>query len=99
MSLEPSRRPFREGSTTRPGETTIAAGDQAEAVTRLKHERPGGYLLAHGGTRFARSLVSDRAGADVSDRGGGVRAEVRTREREARRGHGPVSDSTCPTPK
>ena len=38
-------------------ETTIAAGDLAEAVTRLKQERPGGYLLAHGGVRFARSLV------------------------------------------
>ena len=39
------------------GETTIAAGDLAEAVTRLKRERSGGYLLAHGGARFARSLV------------------------------------------
>jgi dihydrofolate reductase len=39
------------------GETTIAAGDLAEAVTRLKQERRDGYLLAHGGTRFARSLV------------------------------------------
>jgi dihydrofolate reductase len=37
--------------------TTIAAGDLAGAVTRLKRERPDGYLLAHGGTRFARSLV------------------------------------------
>ena len=39
------------------GETTIAAGDLAEAVTRLKQERSDGYLLAHGGPRFARSLV------------------------------------------
>ena len=39
------------------GETTIAAGELAEAVTRLKRERSGGYLLAHGGVRFARSLV------------------------------------------
>ena len=39
------------------GETTIAAGDLAESVTRLKRERSGGYLLAHGGVRFARSLV------------------------------------------
>jgi dihydrofolate reductase len=39
------------------GETTIAAGDLAAAVTRLKRERSGGYLLAHGGVRFARSLV------------------------------------------
>jgi dihydrofolate reductase len=38
-------------------ETTIATGDLSEAVTRLKQERSGGYLLAHGGTRFARSLV------------------------------------------
>jgi dihydrofolate reductase len=39
------------------GETEIAAGDLAEAVTRLKQERSDGYLLAHGGVRFARSLV------------------------------------------
>jgi dihydrofolate reductase len=39
------------------GETTIAAGDLAESITRLKQERSGGYLLAHGGARFARSLV------------------------------------------
>jgi dihydrofolate reductase len=39
------------------GETTVAAGDLAEAITRLKQERSGGYLLAHGGVRFARSLV------------------------------------------
>jgi dihydrofolate reductase len=38
-------------------ETTIAAGDLAEAITRLKQERSHGYLLAHGGARFARSLV------------------------------------------
>jgi len=37
--------------------TTIVAGDLAEAITRLKREHSGGYLLAHGGTRFARSLV------------------------------------------
>ena len=37
--------------------TEIAAGDLTEAVWRLKHERSGGYLLAQGGTRFARSLV------------------------------------------
>ena len=39
------------------GETTIATGDLAESVTRLKRDRSDGYLLAHGGTRFARSLV------------------------------------------
>jgi dihydrofolate reductase len=38
-------------------ETTVAAGDLAEAITRLKQERPDGYLLAQGGARFARSLV------------------------------------------
>ncbi len=36
------------------GDTTIVAGDLAEAVTRLKRERSDGYLLAHGGARFAR---------------------------------------------
>ena len=39
------------------GETTIATGDLVDAVTRLKQERLGGYLLAQGGVRFARSLV------------------------------------------
>ena len=39
------------------GETEIATGDLAKAVIRLKRERAGGYLLAHGGIRFARSLV------------------------------------------
>ena len=40
------------------GETTIATGDLADAVTRLKQERSEGYLLAQGGARFARSLVA-----------------------------------------
>ena len=39
------------------GPTTIARGDLAAAVTRLKQERPDGYLLAQGGVRFASSLV------------------------------------------
>jgi dihydrofolate reductase len=40
------------------GETEIAAGDLAEAITRLKQEHSSdGYLLAQGGTQFARSLV------------------------------------------
>ncbi len=40
------------------GETEIATGDLSEAITRLKQERAsGGYLLAQGGTRFARSLI------------------------------------------
>jgi dihydrofolate reductase len=38
-------------------ETTIATGDLAQAITRLKQEHGDGYLLAQGGTRFARSLV------------------------------------------
>jgi dihydrofolate reductase len=38
-------------------ETTIATGDLADAITRVKQEHSGGYLLAHGGARFARSLV------------------------------------------
>ena len=33
------------------GETTIATGDLADAITRLKQERSDGYLLAHGGVR------------------------------------------------
>src|SRR5262249_34119844 len=40
------------------GETRIVAGDLAEGIAKLKAERVGGYLLAHGGARFARSLVS-----------------------------------------
>ena len=39
------------------GPTTIARGDLATTVTRLKRQRPDGYLLAQGGVRFARSLV------------------------------------------
>ena len=39
------------------GETTIATGDLADAVARLKRDRADGYLLALGGVRFARSLV------------------------------------------
>ena len=39
-------------------ETTIVTGGLVEAVTRLKQERTDGYLLAHGGARFARSLVA-----------------------------------------
>ncbi len=38
-------------------ETTIATGDLADTVARLKQERSGGYLLAQGGVRFARSLI------------------------------------------
>jgi dihydrofolate reductase len=40
------------------GETTIASGNLADAVARLKQERSDGYLLAQGGVRFARSLVA-----------------------------------------
>jgi dihydrofolate reductase len=39
------------------GETTIATGDLADAVARLKRDHADGYLLALGGVRFARSLV------------------------------------------
>jgi dihydrofolate reductase len=39
------------------GPATIARGDLAAAVTRLKQECPDGYLLAQGGVRFARSLA------------------------------------------
>ena len=39
------------------GPATIVRGDLAAAVTRLKEERPDGYLLTQGGVRFVRSLV------------------------------------------
>ncbi|MFC5182759.1 dihydrofolate reductase family protein [Actinomadura harenae] len=39
-------------------ETTIVPGDLTEAITHLKKEEEDGYLLAHGGVRFARSLVA-----------------------------------------
>ena len=37
-------------------ETQVIAGDLAENIARLKHERRG-ELLAHGGLRFAQSLI------------------------------------------
>jgi dihydrofolate reductase len=36
---------------------TVARGDLAEEVLRLK-EQPGNFILAHGGARFAQSLVA-----------------------------------------
>jgi dihydrofolate reductase len=38
-------------------EPTVARGDIAEEILRLK-EQPGKYILAHGGARFAQSLVA-----------------------------------------
>lgn len=38
-------------------EPTVARGDLAEEILRLK-EQPGNFILAHGGARFARSLVA-----------------------------------------
>lgn len=38
-------------------EPTVARGDLAEEVLRLK-EQPGNFVLAHGGARFAQSLVA-----------------------------------------
>jgi dihydrofolate reductase len=38
-------------------EPTVARGDLAEEVVRLK-EQPGNFVLAHGGAGFARSLVA-----------------------------------------
>jgi dihydrofolate reductase len=38
-------------------EPTVARGDFAEEVLRLK-EQPGRYILAHGGARFAQSLIA-----------------------------------------
>ena len=46
-------------------ETTIATGDLAEAVTRLKQERSDGYLLAQGGVRVHESCTSWYLGANV----------------------------------
>jgi dihydrofolate reductase len=36
---------------------TVASGDLAEEVVRLK-EQPGNFILVHGGARFAQSLVA-----------------------------------------
>jgi dihydrofolate reductase len=36
---------------------TVASGDLVEEVLRLK-EQPGNYILAHGGARFAQSLIA-----------------------------------------
>jgi len=38
-------------------EPTVARGDLAEEILRLK-QQPGKFILAHGGARFARSLVA-----------------------------------------
>lgn len=38
-------------------EPAVACGDLAEEILRLK-EQPGNFILAHGGARFARSLVA-----------------------------------------
>jgi dihydrofolate reductase len=38
-------------------EPTVARGDLAEEVLRLK-EQPGNFILAHGGAQFAQSLVA-----------------------------------------
>jgi len=38
-------------------QTRIASGDTAQEIARLKAE-PGGEIIAHGGTKFVRSLVS-----------------------------------------
>jgi len=37
-------------------ESRIASGDTADEIAKLKAE-PGGEILAHGGTRFVRSLI------------------------------------------
>ena len=38
-------------------EPTVARGDLTEEILRLK-QRPGNFILAHGGAEFARSLVA-----------------------------------------
>ena len=47
-------------------ETTIASGDLAEAITRLKQERSAGYLLAH---VFAAGVNVDSLDASKCDPG------------------------------
>ena len=42
------------------GDTRIVSGDLAKEIARLKQE-PGRDLLAHGGVRFAQSLVRTRS--------------------------------------
>jgi dihydrofolate reductase len=37
----------------------IASGDTAQELAKLKQE-PGGEIIAHGGTKFARSLIQQR---------------------------------------
>ena len=44
-------------TSTEWGPTTIATGDLADTITRLKQEHADGYLLALGGPRFVRSLI------------------------------------------
>ena len=46
-------RTLRSASWT---QSRIASGDTAGEIARLKAE-PGGEILAHGGVRFARSLI------------------------------------------
>lgn len=38
-------------------EPTVASGDLAQEILRLK-QQPGNFILAHGGARFAQSLVA-----------------------------------------
>lgn len=38
------------------GDTTFLVGDLVTELTRLKEQRQDGYLLVHGGARFARAL-------------------------------------------
>ena len=54
---DPQGRVLRLARVRRLGRDDDRPGDLAAAVTRLKQERPDGYLLAQGGARFARSLV------------------------------------------
>ena len=46
------------------GETEIAAGDLADAIRRLKRERPDGYLLAQGGIHDHAAVQNDRLCCD-----------------------------------
>ena len=58
-----ARNAQRQGATPRAAvlqswaEPTVARGDLAEEVLQLK-KQPGKFILAHGGTQFAQSLVA-----------------------------------------
>jgi len=55
---DPEGRLLQLADQRRVGETRIVAGDLAAGIARLKQEPADGYLRAHGGARFVRSLIA-----------------------------------------